>query len=82
MIRVKVIYRKNLRMSEGKIAAQVAHSIIGLGITDPRCIIVVLGVSNNKFKELTQNRECYIHHDLGLTEVDNGEKTSAAWIEE
>jgi hypothetical protein len=39
-------------MSEGKVAAQVAHAVKNLGIpTD--CDIVVLGVSTTKFNTLT-----------------------------
>lgn len=69
-------------MTEGKIAAQVSHAVIGLGITDPLCTIVVLKVSDKKFDELTNMAGCYIHKDYGFTEVEAGEKTAAAWIEE
>jgi peptidyl-tRNA hydrolase len=81
-MRIKAIYRKNLKMSDGKIAAQVAHAVIGLGITDPRCTIVVLKVSDAKFQELTNAKNCYIHRDLGFTEVEADEATAAAWVEE
>ena len=81
-MRIKAIYRKNLKMSEGKVAAQVAHAVIGLGATDPRCTIVVLGVSDKKFRELIQREGAYCHADLGYTEVPQGEETCAAWIEE
>jgi len=82
-MRVKTIYRKNLKMSVGKIAAQVAHAVIGLGITDPLCTIVVLGVSDKKFFEITTEKEnVYIHNDFGYTEVKEGEFTCAAWVEE
>jgi peptidyl-tRNA hydrolase len=87
MLKIKVIYRKNLKMSEGKVAAQVSHAIIGLDkiilnkITID-CTIIVLKVSDRKFFELTQiNKNCYIQHDWGLTEVKEGEPTAAAWIE-
>ena len=80
-MRVKVIYRKNLKMSVGKIAAQTAHAVIGLSVTDPLCTIVVLGVSNKKFEELTEDNPCYIHKDFGYTEVKENEATCAAWIE-
>lgn len=68
-------------MSEGKVAAQVAHAVKNLGLTPPDCDIVVLGVSTNKFKELTSNHNCYIQKDKGLTEVEQGTQTAAAWIE-
>ena len=80
-MRVKAIYRKNLGMSDGKIAAQIAHAVIGLGVTDPLCTIVVLKVSDKKFAELTARHDCYVHSDYGFTEVAEGAKTAAAWIE-
>jgi peptidyl-tRNA hydrolase len=79
---IKAIYRKNLKMSEGKVAAQIAHAVIGLGITDPLCTIRVIKVSDQKFDTLTMRDDCYIHSDYGFTEVPEGEKTAAAWIEE
>lgn len=82
-MKVKVIYRKNLKMSEGKVAAQVAHAVKNLGYTSPDCDIVVLKVSDKKFNELTGQFKdiCYIHYDKGLTEVKEGTATAAAWIE-
>jgi peptidyl-tRNA hydrolase len=80
-MKIKVIYRKNLKMSEGKVAAQVAHVVIGLGVSDPTCTIVVLKVSDKKFNELITTEGCYVHHDYGYTEVDAGEATCAGWIE-
>jgi hypothetical protein len=80
-MRVKAIYRKNLKMSEGKVAAQIAHAIIGLGINDPLCTIVVLKVSDAKFKELVDKNGGYVHVDYGFTEVAEGEQTAAAWLE-
>ena len=81
-MRIKAIYRKNLKMTDGKVAAQIAHAVIGLGVTDPRCTIIVLGVSDKKFSEMIQRTGIYCHADLGYTEVMSGEKTCAAWIEE
>jgi peptidyl-tRNA hydrolase len=43
-MRIKAIYIKNLKMSEGKIAAQVAHVVKNLGQTPIDCDIIVLGV--------------------------------------
>jgi len=68
-------------MSPEKLASQVAHAVIGLGITDPRCTIIVLGVSDKKFFEIKEQEECYVHTDLGYPEVESGAETCLAWTE-
>jgi hypothetical protein len=55
--RIKAIYIKNLKMSEGKVAA--AHAVKNLGISPTDCDIV-LGVSTTKFNTLTSMHDCYI----------------------
>ncbi len=88
-MRVKVIYRRNLKMSEAKVAAQVAHAVVGLGVTDPTCTIIVLSVSDAKFFEMVylpndstlDERYCFVQKDYGYTEVEEGTQTAAAWEE-
>ena len=76
-MRIKAIYKKNLKMSEGK----VAHAVKNLGITPVDSDIIVLKVSDKKFEELTSQNDCYIQTDKGMTEVEVGTQTAAAWIE-
>jgi peptidyl-tRNA hydrolase len=81
---IKVLYRKNLKMSEGKIASQVAHAVKNLGITPLDCNIIVLKVSDKKFFEtIEQIRNeynfYYIQYDKGLTEVEPNTPTAVAW---
>ena len=69
-------------MTQNKVASQVAHAVIGLGVADPLCTIIVLGVSDEKFKWYDLNFDCYVHEDLGYTEVLPGTKTCLAYYEE
>lgn len=80
-MKIKVIYRKNLKMSEGKVAAQVAHAVKNLGITPRDCDIIVLKVSDKKFEEYLRKENGYIQYDKGLTEVKPNTPTSYAWID-
>jgi hypothetical protein len=88
-------YNKNLKMSEGKLAAQVGHVCKELGkvlwyqFQDPprrEDTIVVLGLRQNKFKEKfseVQNESFfYAQRDLGLTEVDANTITAFGYIEQ
>tara|TARA_R110000868_G_scaffold373906_1_gene638238 strand:+ start:62 stop:313 length:252 start_codon:yes stop_codon:yes gene_type:complete len=82
-MRIKAIYIKNLKMSPEKMAAQIAHAVKNLGITPTDSDIIVLGVSKKKFGELTEEHtDCYVQVDKGLTEVEAGTATAAAWIVE
>lgn len=81
-MKIKAIYKKNLKMPEGKVASQIAHAVKNLGETPADCDIIVLRVSDKKFKELTEEHpECYIQVDKGLTVVESGTPTAAAWID-
>jgi peptidyl-tRNA hydrolase len=87
-MKIKVIYRKNLKMSTGKIAAQVAHAVMGLEIIDHECTIIVLKASDKRFfdtiKNFNENKNdstFYIHRDFGLTEVAPYTETCFAWVD-
>lgn len=85
-MRIKVLYRKNLKMTSPKLASQVAHAVKNLGSTPIDSDIVVLMASNKKFdekiKELdSSDKIYYIQVDKGLTEVEQGTATAVAWIE-
>ena len=79
-MKFKIYYNKNLKMSEGKLAAQVAHVSKELGrLTESvpqQDVIVVLGLSATKFKETLDKLGDYKHSwyqsDNGLTEVPEG----------
>lgn len=85
-MRIKAIYRRNLKMTEGKVAAQIAHAVKNLGLTPHNCDIIVLMVSDKKFFELIEQaqqdeKHLYVQRDKGLTEVEPDTPTAAAWIE-
>ena len=79
---IKVIYRKKLNMTAGKLAAQVCHAVLGLGIAGVNHKIIVLEARDTKFWQLVSSNQAYVHHDAGFTEVDKNEETCAAWVED
>ena len=87
MLAVKILYRKNLKMSTGKVAAQCSHAASRLTkMTDQITVkTVCLGVSNKKFEEARQNcidnnlQYCTIR-DAGRTEVESGSETVIGWV--
>lgn len=96
-MKITCYYNKNLKMSSGKLAAQVGHVCkrLGwiqeaelLGIFDEYDVIVVLGLRQNKFMEKLKEVEQTINHnyysiqkDLGFTEVEEGTITCFGYIE-
>lgn len=90
-MRVKVYYNKDLKMSSGKLAAQVGHAVSGLYgvhgiIYNSLDTVVVLKLSSKKFTEKTSeiindDVESYLQIDRGLTEVDSGTATAIAYVE-
>lgn len=86
-MKIKILYRKNLKMSPGKLAAQSVHAALGLlweveGV-DARTSVVVLSVSDAKFKEAAEkNDPVYVVQDAGYTEIPAGTETCVAFLEE
>jgi len=81
-VRLKILYRKNLKMSEGKLAAQAVHAAIGLGAKDPLMSVVVLGLSDTRYFEFSVPDECCRIRDAGYTEVQPMTETCVAFFEE
>lgn len=96
-MKIVVYYNKNLKMSTGKIAAQVGHVCKELGKkdylsffqkSDDSDTIVVLGLRKNKFIEKLKQSHSeykdkffYMQIDKGLTEVEIGTLTAFGYIE-
>lgn len=89
-MKIKIYYRKSLKLSEGKLAAQVGHVCKELGRILPSIpeddVIIVLGVSDTKYKELslqyqTEGLFWYQQIDSGMTEIIKGTPTCFGYIE-
>lgn len=88
--RIKILYRKNLKMTEGKLAAQCVH--VALAIKeyhgkqiDAMSSVVVLGISDNKFEEAKEKLKYtpyVVNRDAGYTEVPQGTETCLAYVED
>lgn len=72
----KLYYDKTLRMSEGKLAAQVGHVVAHLTLKHGKVPskIIVLEASHTKFESYCKSAD-YVQRDLGLTEVEEGAAT-------
>lgn len=89
--RIKVLVRRNLKMSSGKIAAQAVHAALWLKEKDSRVhhlsTVVVLEVSDKKYNEakeklVLEGRIFAVCRDAGYTEVEPGTETCLAFLEE
>lgn len=95
-MKIKICYRKNLKMSAGKLAAVCTH--IGKELGRRRCccfesydptkdVDTVLMASDsafNRWKALCRdnNYTYHIHVDNGMTEVDTYTECAIGWIVE
>jgi peptidyl-tRNA hydrolase len=80
-MKLKILYRKCLNMTPGKLAAQCVHAATGIGHGDYSMSVVVLGVSTAKFEEAKTAYESYVVRDAGYTEVEPGTETCLAYYE-
>ena len=78
----KLYYDKTLRMSEGKLAAQVGHVVAHLTLKQGKVPskIIVLEASHTKFESHCKSAD-YVQRDMGLTEVDEGTATVCGSLE-
>lgn len=93
-MKIKCLYRRNLKLSDQKLAAQVGHVAGNLvQITEDQAIdrdsvIIVLKASDKKFaekhEELLDSKDVnwYIQIDKGITEISEGTETVIGWIEQ
>lgn len=84
-MRIKILARRNLKMTDGKLAAQSVHAALGLHEKDPQShwSCVVLQVSDAKFEEAKlAHPEAYVVTDAGYTEIPAGSQTCLAFYEE
>lgn len=85
-MKIKIFYRKNLKMTPGKLAAQACHAALGLAPKN-HSSVVVLTASDLKFFELIKSlkQQQIKHHvvtDAGYTELAPGTQTCVAYIEQ
>jgi peptidyl-tRNA hydrolase len=85
MQRIKILARKKLNMSPGKLAAQSVHAALALaGRTDlhPMMSVVVLMVNETPFNKAKEENEIVaVVRDAGYTEVEPGTETVLAFLE-
>lgn len=84
--RIKILARKNLKMSPGKLAAQSVHAALALACVvplNPMMSVVVLEVNGAPFEAAKEaNEHVAVVRDAGYTEVAPGTETCIAFLED
>lgn len=85
MKRIKILTRKKLSLSPGKLAAQAVHAALGLALKEdlhPAMSVVVLHVNETPFNEAKARPVVCVVKDAGFTEVAPGTETCLAFLED
>lgn len=86
MQRIKILARKSLKMSAGKLAAQSVHAALALGcqqVLHPLMSVVVLEVNGKPFEDAkAAHSPVAVVRDAGYTEVPAGTETCIAFLED
>ena len=79
----KIYYRRNLKMTSGKLAAQACHAAIGYGVPKDASV-VVLSASDAKYYERVADHphDAYRVVDAGYTELTAGTETCMGYMED
>jgi len=95
-MKIKIYYRKNIKLSPAKLASACSHCANQLGYmlsqlgeyNDPQdCTIVVLMASDKKFNEIKKEIQSYedvlshLHVDKGITEVEPNTCIAFGYVE-
>jgi peptidyl-tRNA hydrolase len=83
MKRIKILVRRNLKLTKGKFGAQCVHAALGLLNPNAMMSVITLEKSDKKFEEAKLDHpDAYVVHDAGYTEVAPGTETCLAFYED